>query len=319
MHKFIIYIFVIIFSSEWVFGQNCTMEATGLIPVADLGKSTFNGFIGGKYPDGNNEIPLPHFQKGMEACNMIKPLNVDGLYDSTNGKIGFMVLGFSTAAMTGRFVRTIYESQNKDEQLKIIIGAQGGKDINSMTEANGNYWQIVDTILNDEDISLEQIQIIWISSGDIISYQQPFPEQCYTQIEKYQLMLKEIKNKFPNIRVIFISDRTYAGYIGEVGEGPQELKEPTAYYNSWTVKWLIEKQIKEVKGFTSDEIPFIDWGPALWTDGVIGNKNGYKWNCEDSGKGGIHPSSKGRMKEASMVYLYFKDHPYLKDIFAGYK
>lgn len=317
MKKIITNSLLIFYLFNSLIGQNCAQQSTGFIPVADLGKSTFNGFVGGKYPDGNNDIPLLHFNKGMEMCADIKPLNAEGIYDTVNGKIGFMVLGFSTAAMTGRFVRSIYESQNPDDKLEIIIGAQGGKDINSMTNASANYWLIVDSIVKGENMTLEQIQIIWISSGDILSYQQSFPEQCYTQIEKYQLMLQEIKNKFPNVRAAFISDRTYAGYIGDVGEGPQELKEPSAYYNSWTVKWLIEKQINGEKGFTQDEIPFIDWGPSLWTDGVKGNKNGYTWNCEDSGKGGIHPSSKGRMKEASMVYLYFKQHPYLKTIFAN--
>lgn len=116
-------------------------------------------------------------------CADIKPLNAEGIYDTVNGKIGFMVLGFSTAAMTGRFVRSIYESQNPDDKLEIIIGAQGGKDINSMTNASANYWLIVDSIVKGENMTLEQIQIIWISSGDILSYQQSFPEQCYTQIE----------------------------------------------------------------------------------------------------------------------------------------
>ncbi len=315
MNKLIACLLCIFFSTELLLCQNCDLESTGFIPVADLGKSTFNGFIGGKYPDGNNDIPADHYQKGVESSSKIKPLNRDGEFDSVNGKIGFMVLGFSTAAMTGRFVRSIYESQNKHDTLRIVIGAQGGKDINSMTDPDADYWKTVDTLIKDADIALNQIQIIWISSGDILSYQQSFPEQCYIQIEKYQLMLYAIKNKFPNIRVVFISDRTYAGYIGEIGEGPQELKEPTAYYNSWTVKWLIEKQIKGEKGYSTEEIPFIDWGPALWTDGVIGNSNGYTWNCDDSGKGGIHPSSKGRMKEASLVYLYFKNHPYLKNIF----
>lgn len=315
MNKILIYIITLIFSSEIVSGQNCDLESTGNIPIANLGKSTFNGFVGGKYPEGNNEIPYQHFQAGMNLSAEIKPLNNEGIYDTINGQVGFMVLGFSTSAMTGRFVRSIYETQGQNDRVKIIIGAQGGKDINSMTQTSDNYWKIIDTILKEEKLSPQQIQVIWISSGDILAYQQSFPDQCYTQIEKYQLMLLAVKNKFPNIKMVFISDRTYAGYIGEIGEGPQELKEPTAYYNSWTVKWLIEKQIKNEQGFTLNEIPFIDWGPTLWTDGVAGNKNGYTWNCDDSGKGGIHPSSKGRMKEASMVYLYFKAHPYLKNIF----
>lgn len=295
--------------------QNCDMDTTGFIPVADLGTSTFNGFTGGKYPGGSNNIPALHFNQGVDASATIFPLNSKGITDSVNGKIGFMVLGYSTAAMTGRFVRSIYQTQEIDNPMEIVIGAQGGQDINSMTNADDVYWSNIDTILNSSGLSAQQIQLIWISSGDILSHQLPFPEQCYVQIEKYKRMLQQIKIKYPNTKIVFISDRTYAGYIGGIGEGPQELKEPTAYYNSWTVKWLIEKQIEGEAGFTQNEIPFIDWGPALWTDGTNGNSSGYQWNCEDAGKGGIHPSSKGRMKEAGLVYLYFKKHPYTKNLF----
>ena len=294
--------------------QNCSGNATGNMPIPDLGTQQFNGFMGGKYPQGQNQIPSSHFDMGLLNHEKIQPLNKLGEADSVSGKIGMMVLGFSTAAMTGRFVRTFLELKQENPYLDFFIGAQGGRDINSMTNLQSTYWTNIDSTLEAESLSRLQVQIIWLSSGDIYSFNEVFPQQCYTQIEKYRLVLQNIKTLYPNCRVVYLSDRTYAGYIGQNGEGPAELKEPTAYYNGWTVKWLIENQIIGKAGFTYTEIPFIDWGPYLWTDGINGNKSGYTWECDDAGKGGIHPSSKGRMKEAAMVYLYFAQHPLLRKI-----
>ncbi|MFZ1633219.1 MAG: hypothetical protein WAT43_05040 [Chitinophagales bacterium] len=296
------------------YAQPCNPNATGNIPIPDLGIQQFNGFTGGKYPNGKNEIPVDHYNKGMLLANTIKPLNKAGEVDSLHGKIGMMVLGYSTAAMTGRFVRDIVELQ-KNPYLEIIIGAQGGRDINSMTDSNSTYWTNIDSTLKAQQMNRNQVQVIWMSSGDIYTFSEAFPQQCYTQLPKYQTALRNIKKYYPNCKIVFLSDRTYAGYIGINGEGPKELKEPTAYYNGWTIKWLIEKQIQDSIGYNYPDLPFLDWGPYLWTDGTTGNKQGYKWECDDAGKGGIHPSSKGRMKEAAMVYLYFKQHPYLKSLF----
>ncbi|MBC8046167.1 MAG: hypothetical protein H7Y00_05180 [Fimbriimonadaceae bacterium] len=306
-------LFTLFLISQNVLAQDCSQTSTGFIPIADLGKDTFQNFTGGKYPNGSNAIPLVHYNKGIELSKQIQPLNIHGDIDTSNGgKIGFLVLGFSTAAMTGRYFRNMNEILGINNKVEVIIGAQGGQDINAMTSEKSTYWRNTDSIIQSNKLSAKQIQVVWISTGDILNYKLPFPDQSTSQIEKYRFMLMNIKIFYPNIKMVFISDRTYAGYIGNEN-GPQKLKEPTAYYTSWTVKWLIEKQIKNEPGFTYSEIPFMDWGPMLWTDGEKGNTNGYTWNCDDAGKGGIHPSSKGRAKEAMLLYLFFTQHPYTKN------
>ncbi|MBC8172942.1 MAG: SGNH/GDSL hydrolase family protein [Chitinophagales bacterium] len=308
---FFLFSFVI---SHMHYAQDCSQTSTNFIPLADLGKNTFEGFTGGKYPGGSNAIPSLHYNNGLELSQQIQPLNKGGETDISNGKIGFIVLGFSTAAMTGRYVRNMHEIINTDSQLKIIIGAQGGRDINAMTSEKSDYWIKVDSALRENDMSAEQVQIIWLSSSDVQAHALPFPAQSNMQAEKYRMMLQNIKRYYPNIKIVFLSDRTYAGYIGN-DAGPQELKEPTAYYNSWAVKWVIEKQIMNEAGYTRDVIPFIDWGTLLWTNGETGNEKGYTWDCTDAGKGGIHPSAKGRAKEATRVYLFFRNHPYTQKWF----
>lgn len=306
--------YLLFFFCSNICAQDCTQTSTGFIPIADLGKNTFNGYTGGKYPDGENAIPAEHFKTGMKMSMRIQPLNTSGEIDTSNGSIGFLILGFSTAAMTGRYFRNLSSVMHIQENVKIIIGAQGGRDMNAMISAESDYWKNVDSILKSKQTSPEQIQVIWITTGDIESSNLGFPEQSIIQVEKYQKILQNIKKFYPNIRCVFLSDRTYSGYIGNT-EGPQQLKEPTAYYTSWAVKWFIEKQIKKEKGYSYHEIPFVDWGPMLWTDGQKGNSRGYTWECDDAGKGGIHPSPKGRAKEAILLYHFFTKHPYSSNWF----
>ncbi len=293
---------------------DCAPNTTSFVPIPELTNSTFSEFTGGKY-EASNRIPSSHAIQGMQQAKQLVPVTQFGAIDSTNGKIGMLVLGFSTAAMTGRFVREINRLSNTNASLEIIIGAQGGRDINHMTDMSSSYWLSVDSAVIKAGCTAAQIQIIWLSSGDIEGYSAQFPQQCCTQIEKYQVTLKHIKKIFPNCKIVMLSDRTYAGYVGLNGEGPIQLAEPTAYYNGWTIKWLIQKQINGDIGFSYDDIPFIDWGPYLWTNGTTPNDAGYTWDCSDAGKGGIHPTSKGRMKEGAIVYQYFSNHPYFEQLF----
>ncbi|HMX03485.1 MAG TPA: hypothetical protein PKE14_02380 [Chitinophagales bacterium] len=307
--------FILQLSFFLIYAQPCDDRNTEYIPIADLGSSTFQEYQGGLYPNGSNAIPMQHFQEGLSVASHIKPLNAEGKEDSISGKIGFLILGYSTAAMTGRFFRDVVAIKSPDTKLQVVIGAQGGRDINSMTDSLSSYWDGVDSALHSNTITAAQIQLIWISTGDILTYSLPFPQQSLQQVDKYALVLKQIKLQYPNARIVFLSDRPFAGYIGVNGMGPKELAEPTAYFHSWTVKWVIEHQMNNDAGFTKEEIPFIDWGPTLWTNGSKGDKQGYTWNCDDAGKGGIHASSKGRMKEATRMYVYFSNHPYTEQLF----
>ncbi|MFN3940689.1 MAG: hypothetical protein ACK4IY_08875 [Chitinophagales bacterium] len=295
--------------------QKCENNSTPFIPLADLTTSHFMEYTGGKYPDGKNAIPYLHFKSGMFYAQNIKPLQPDGSENAQQGKIGFLILGFSTAAMTGNFFKLLCRQQQINNRIRICIGAQGGMDMNTMINNNTNYWSKVLDVLSDDSLSKKQIQIIWLSTGDIQAYSLPFPEQSFVQVEKFQKILQTIKVEFPNCKLVFISDRTYAGYID--ANALAALAEPTAYYNSWAVKFLIENQIKNISGFTYDALPFIDWGPMLWTNGVTGNNAGYSWDCADAGKGGIHPTARGRAKEAALLFLFFKQHPYTAGLFTS--
>ena len=293
--------------------NQCVDVSSDYTSVADLGNSTFKNYSGGLYPNGSNTIPADYLKNGIAISKKILPLDAQGNNNPSEGKIGFLVLGFSTAAMTGSVFKWIYHRKYPDSPLCISIGAQGGMDINAMLDSNTLYWNNVDQALSDDALTLLQVQIIWISTGDLQSSSLDFPEQSFQLAEKYSLLMPILAAQFPNLKIVFISDRTFAGYINE--KSLQALAEPTAYYSSWGVKFFIEKQIGDTTNYMNNHTPFADWGPTLWTNGIKGNKQQYTWNCDDAGAGGIHPTAKGRSKEAIKLFYFFSQHPYTKQFF----
>lgn len=284
----------------------CTDHATGLIPVYDLADSSFEGFSGGLYPWGN-EIPDFWLQKGLEASGDLIPRGVSGSADTT-GKIGFLTLGYSTAAMTARVFYDLCADSSVFTDLSFVTGAQAGLDLSAMTDRTGPYWDSVQARIQEAGMIPEQIQLVWLSSACQELYDRPFPVQATDQIPIYRQVLANIRYHFPQTCIVFLSDRAFAGYISE--KGAEKLGEPSAYYTSWAVKWTIE----DLMMFPSDSIPYTDWGPALWTDGIRGNAEGYTWSCAEAGKGGIHPTAEGRLKEAMLLYRFFTSSPYLQQL-----
>ena len=114
--------------------------------------------------------------------------------------------------------------------------------------------------------------------------------------------------KYPNLRLAYLSSRIYAGYAkGQLNP------EPYAYEGAFSMRWLIQDQIKGDKelAFEGDaKAPLLLWGPYLWGDGVNARKSdGLVWNESDFGKDGTHPSDSGRDKVAQMLQKFFKADP----------
>src|SRR6185295_15977985 len=105
------------------------------------------------------------------------------------------------------------------------------------------------------------------------------------------------RESFPNLRVVYLSSRTFGGH-STTNLNP----EPYAYESAFAVRWVIQDAIKADTG--SD--PAVAWGPYLWTDGVKGRSDGIVWTHEDVRSDGTHPSDSGREKAAQMLLNFFK-------------
>jgi len=115
-----------------------------------------------------------------------------------------------------------------------------------------------------------------------------------------------IRQRFPNLQLLYLSSRIYAGYAST----PLN-PEPAAYDGGFAVKWLIEERMAGKIGG-----PWLGWGPYLWTDGLKGRSDGLIWTCEDVAPDGTHPSiPTGANKVGQLLLDFFSTDALAKDWF----
>src|SRR5687768_15452471 len=111
------------------FSQDCSDTSVGFPPINDLGTGFWRGSQGGLYSNGSNFRPLNHNQAGLNIANQIMPLDTSGTVDLVNGKIVWISIGMSnTTQETQVFIPMANSLPNKNPQLILIDGAQGGQD-----------------------------------------------------------------------------------------------------------------------------------------------------------------------------------------------
>ena len=127
-------------------------------------------------------------------------------------------------------------------------------------------------------------------------------------------VIHNARERFPNLRIIYLGSRIYAGYANS-----QLNPEPYAYEGAFVVRWLIQDQIKGNAELNYDstrgpvKAPVLLWGPYFWGDGTTPRKrDGLIWERKDLGGDGTHPSDSGRKKVADMLLTFFKTDPYAK-------
>ena len=122
-------------------------------------------------------------------------------------------------------------------------------------------------------------------------------------------LLKQLKQRFRNVRIAYLSSRIYAGYATT-----HLNPEPYAYESAFVVRWLIQDKMKE----SPAKSPLLLWGPYLWADGEKGRKiDNLVWKPEDLGPDGTHPSDNGRRKVAELLLRFMKTDPTAKVWFTG--
>lgn len=127
-------------------------------------------------------------------------------------------------------------------------------------------------------------------------------------------VLQNAKERFPNVRIAYLSSRIYAGHAtGALNP------EPFAYEGAFAVRWLIQDQIKGNAELNYDsekgavKAPLLLWGPYFWGDGLTPRKDDKLiWERKDFTGDGVHPSDSGRRKVADMLLKFFKN-----DLLAG--
>jgi len=273
-----------------------------LVPLTEL-TGQYQGQDGGLYGGGKNE-PAPELAaRAKQAVAQIRPLNAEGK-PTTDGKIVLVSLGMSNTTMEfSTFKKLADEDPHKAANLVIVDLAQGGKTAAAWA-GNDQPWEVATTRIQAASVTPAQVQVMWLKEANAMP-STGWPAATDQLRDDIRADIKRAREKYPNLRLIFLSSRIYAGYATT-----RLNPEPYAYEGAFAVRNLIKEQ--------SADGPVLLWGPYLWTNGEKGRAlDDLKWLREDcSDKDGTHPSPKGQEKVAHLLLDFFTKNPYAKPWFA---
>jgi hypothetical protein len=288
-------------------------------PLTELEKGEYKGSPGGLYPDRSNEPPAAHAGLGLKLAGEVRPLDAQGK-PAAGGKVVLLSVGMSnTSQEFAEFKRMAEGEKDRNPHLVIVDGAQGGMPANqianpAMPQAR-RYWQVVDERLRAAGVTRQQVQVAWLKQADAGPVG-AFPQHARNLQAELRSIVTSMHQHFPNLKLVYLSSRTYGGYAGT----PLN-PEPYAYESGFAVKWLIEEQIKGEPALNCDpdkgkvNAPWLAWGPYLWAFGKNKRADGLSWERSDFERDGTHPSVSGRRKVAEQLLKFFKEDPTAKKWF----
>jgi hypothetical protein len=295
-------------------------------PLTDLGAGRYKGFQGGLYENGTNEVPRDHASDGLALAAQVKPIR---------GNFVLLAIGMSNTVIEFRGFQALVSGDNRVNHatMAVLNGAKG-----SMTGCfwrfatenpvlggcraprfiHNQYDRIRDEVLTPAGLSEDQVEVIWVNNAN------PRPEvalpasdaEAYVYEKQMGEMARAARARYPNLKLMFISSRIYAGYA-TVPLNP----EPYAYEYGFSVKWLIQAQVEQMRSGKVDPIagdlnykkgvaPWIAWGPYLWADGTVSRTDGLTWKASEFQEDGTHPNKDGVDKVAHSLEDFFMASAY---------
>ncbi len=275
--------------------------STNRTALTDLGSAQYLGFAGGLYPNGKNSRPSAYEDAGVALGATVQPVDRDGK-PSTSGRIVMISIGFSnTSREFSEFIRLAEADPRKNPSLVTIDAARHGAAATEIAVPFGDYWMHVDSQLQRGEISAAQVQVVWLKTA-LARESRGFPENARLLQRTLRSIIGILRTKFPQLKLVYVSSRTYAGY-SESDLSP----EPIAYESAFAVKWLIEERINNPSPDRS--IPWVSWGPYLWADGLTPRSDGLIWKRSDFEPDGVHTSPQGALKVATKLFEFFESDP----------
>jgi hypothetical protein len=303
------------------------VDMSAVKPLSDMAPGeTYHGFEGGLYPDGGKDRPPAHEASGLALSRQIAPLDRDGK-PSPEGKIVLLSVGMSnTMQAYSGFMRAAKRDSQINPKLVLVNGAQGGMTAALIQNPDGGrpdgrisrYWEEVDKRLDAAGVTRAQVQAAWIKQADA-GPSQGFPAYAQTLQAELLKITQLLHDRFPNLRLVYLSNRTYGGYA-KTRLNP----EPYAYESGFSVKWLIEKQLQGDPAANIDpakgpvKAPWLSWGPDLWANGTTPRADRLHYEESDfTDADGTHESPQGQDKIGTRLLEFFKSDTTTRGWFLG--
>jgi len=274
----------------------CSQTSTGLVPLTEMGKRRYRGQRGGLYPNGSNQPRRGYLKQGLAAAKRVRPVN---------GRIVVLSIGMSMTTQEFRaFMNAAAGDAAINPAVELVDGAMAGWDARRISKPKAGYWGAVDRRLAASGGVRKEVQAVWLKEA-ISGEDRQFPHDANALRSNLRAIARILAARFPNLRLIYVSSRTYGGYA-VTALNP----EPAAYDSAYAARGLIQDRIQgKLKR------PWIGWGPYMWADGLTPRSDGLTWSCDDFRKDGTNPSAAGAAKVARLLLQFFKSDPTAKSWF----
>jgi hypothetical protein len=309
-------------------GEPGTTDTLPTHPLSAPGTWSYRGFEGGQYPAGSAQ-PGPHLAAGIARAQGVAPLDANGA-PSAAGRIVLLSIGMSNTTQefcnpqpggqcsAGTFVaQALADPAVRHTGLVLVDGARGGQTAGTWdAPTDPNYDLVRDTRLAPAGVTERQVQVVWVkvaNAGPTISLPASGAD-AYTLVTQLGGIARALRARYPNLKLVFLSNRTYAGYATTTLN-----PEPYAYESGFAVKWVIQAQLSQLATGQLDPragdlsyssvAPWLGWGPDLWARGDAPRADGLLWNRADFGSDGTHPSASGVLKVGALLLEFFKTSP----------
>jgi lysophospholipase L1-like esterase len=288
-------------------GSGCSRTSVGLTPLIDLLSGSYQNEPGGLYPGRRNDVPPAHLAAGLALAQAMGPLNTSGQPDAA-GRYAFISIGMSnTTQEFSAFVPLANADATRHARLSVVDGAQGGMTASSWANPGCSCWSVLATRLQQAGIAPAQVTAAWVKVADA-GPQSGFPAYAQTLRTEMIAVLQQLRQRYPNLTMAYLSSRIYAGYATTTLN-----PEPYAYESGFAVRWVIEDQINSLPSLrhsgSAPPAPWVAWGPYLWADGTTANSQGLAWACSDLQSDGTHPSPAGQQKVAQRLLDFARTDP----------
>lgn len=305
------HIFLVCFSLclQAIFAQkDCNKSNADFVPLTDLGNAVFRGYSGGLYPNGSNKASGIYLQDIQSRAYGIKALDSNGLA-SSSGKIVFIGVGASNPRTEfAAFQQMLDTFKNINPDLITVNTCIGGQGVQKMNDPADNYWKSAQHMFDSMQVHPNQVQVAWIETENTQKGDSIFPGAPLSLVQDLRVLLQTMKQKYPNLKLCFMSARAYAGWAsGGTGKG---LEYPRDYYNGWACKWLIDSAAAGNAGFVytgnTPDIPMPVYSTYMWTNKGDVRNDGFSINCStDIGNDGLHLSAAGEQKLGKQIFDFF--------------
>ncbi len=281
------------------------------VPLDDTAGPPHRGHALGLYGPGANTPPAAHQSLAAAAAARVVPRDATGA-PSPNGLIGWLAIGMSnTNQEFAAFERLEDVRTGRRARLVVLDGAVGGQSADVIMNPAAGYWTTVASRIAAAGLDPDQVQVAWLKQADGAVPDTSFPAHAETLSAHLHRIVRDLRVRFPNLELCYLSSRIYGGY-----SGGSQRSEPLSFETGFAMRWLIGRQTAGDPLLNADpdagpvEAPVLLWGPYLWANGLTPRaSDGLTWAPADLEGDGVHPSASGEAKVAALLQGFLASEP----------